>query len=252
MKPHAVWSVLSLTAAVLFAPAAFAEKTPPKPLTFPSPKYPAALTDSGRNGDVAIDVLVKADGSVAEPVLKAADDPAFGVEAMAVIDQWKFQPATVDGAPVEIHVEIPFKFRAPFDQKINAMAKRKVYMVLPEPAMTAKEYGKLKPKGTVRPAYPPSLAKSGIKQDLKVNFVVTPEGNVVNPQFETEPASPHLILPAIAAASQLTFEPPKKKGKAVYVEGTTTLHFEEPPPGEGRGGRGKGKGGRGGGDGGEP
>jgi hypothetical protein len=74
---------------------------------------------------------------------------------------------------------------------------------------------------------------------------------VVNPQFEKEPESPHFILPGIAAASQLTFEPPKKKGKGVYVEGSTTLHFEEPPPGEGRG-RGKGKGGRGGGDGGEP
>lgn len=240
---------MSIAAAVLFAPAAFAEKTPPKPLTFPSPKYPATLTDSGRNGDASIDVLVKADGSVADPVLKATDDPAFGAEAMAVITEWKFQPATSDGAPVAMRVEIPFKFRAPFDQKINAMAKRKVYMALPEPAMTAKEYGKLKPKGTVRTAYPAALAKSGIKQDLKVNFVVTPEGNVVNPQFEKEPASPHFILPAIAAASQLTFEPPKKKGKGVYVEGTTTLHFEEPPPGEGRG-RGKGKGGGGGG--GEP
>jgi protein TonB len=154
-------ALLSFTASAVLA-----QKMPPKPITFSSPKYPTALTDSGRNGDVAVDVLVKTDGTVANPVVKSSDDPAFSEEAVAAITQWKFQPAMVDGAPVEMHVEIPFKFRAPFDQKINAMAKRKVYMVLPEPAMTAKEYGKLKPKGTVRPSYPAALAKSGIKQDL--------------------------------------------------------------------------------------
>lgn len=246
MKPCSLCSLFLATATLAITPLLLAQKAPPKPATFASPKYPAALTDSGVSGQATIDVMVKADGSVADPVVQSADNPAFGVEAMAVIEQWKFQPGTADGAPIDMRVAIPFQFRAPFDQKINAMAKRKVYLVLPEPAMTAKAYGKLKPKGTVRPAYPPGLAKSGLKQDLKVNFVVTPEGNVVNPQFATEPQSPLLIVPAIAAVSQLTFDPPKKSGKRVYVEGTITLHFEEPPPGEGRGGRGKGKGGGGG------
>lgn len=242
MKLLSGWQLLTVAAAFALAPSLFAQRTAPKPTTFPSPKYPAVLVDTGISGEATIDVVVKADGSVGEPVLKSADNPAFGTEAMAVIEQWKFQPGALDGAPVDMHVAIPFKFFAPPEQKINAMAKRKVYLPLPEEPMTGKAYGRLKVKNPARPAYPATLAKSGVKEDVKVRFVVNPDGMVVNPQFETQP-NVQLIIPAIAAVSQMTYEPPKKGGKGVYVESSTTLHFEEPPPGEGRG---KGK--RGGGE----
>jgi outer membrane biosynthesis protein TonB len=124
------------------------------------------------------------------------------------------------------------------------MAKRKVFTTLPEPAMTQKEYrSKLRVKSKARPQYPPALAKSGIKEDVKVNFVVTPDGTVVNPRFEKEP-NVQLFVPSIAAVSQMTFEPPKKGGKGVYVEASETLHFEEPPPMP-KGAKGKGRGGNG-------
>jgi TonB family protein len=245
MKPLPGWHFLTVLAAFALAPSLFAQRTAPKPTTFPSPKYPAVLVDTGTSGEATIDVVVKTDGSVGEPVLKSADHPAFGTEAMAVIEQWKFQPGALDGAPVDMHVTIPFKFFAPPEQKINAMAKRKVYLPLPGEPMTAKAYGRLKVKNPARPAYPATLAKSGVKEDVKLRFVVNPDGMVVNPQFETQP-NVQLIIPAIAAVSQMTYEPPKKGGKGVYVESSTTLHFEEPPPGEGRGkGKGKGKGGGG-------
>jgi TonB family protein len=251
MKNLPRFQLVIATAALAFAPGLFAQKTAPKPVTFPSPKYPTELVDTGLGGQATVDVLVKADGSVADPQLKAADNPAFGTEAMAVIGQWTFNPGTRDGAPIDMRVAIPFQFRAPFDQKINAMAKRKVYMTLPEPALTEKEYkAKLKPKSKASPIYPAALVKSGVKQDVKINFVVTPQGTVINPQFEQELKDPQFILPSIAAISKVTYEPPLKDKKGVYVATSATLHFEEPPPGEkGRGGR---KGGNGGADGGEP
>jgi TonB family protein len=238
-----------LTAVLALAPALQAQRTNPKPVTVSQPKYPTELVDSGLSGTASVSFVVKADGSVTDPVLKSADHPAFGTEAMAVITQWKFEPGTRDGAAVDTPVEIPIQFRAPFDQKINALAKRKVFQPLSEPAMTQKEYkSKLKVKSKARPAYPPTLAKSGVKEDVKVNFVVTPDGTTINPQFEKEP-NVQLLVPSIAAIAQMTYEPPKKGGKGVYVEATETLHFEEPPPAP-KGA--KGKGGRGGGGGGGP
>jgi TonB family protein len=238
MKFLSTLQIAVTASALIAASSVIAQTTNPKPVTFPSPKYPAELVDTGTNGEATIDVTIKSDGSVANPVLKSTDNPAFGAEAMAVIEQWKFTPGMRDGAPIEMKVAIPFQFRAPFDQKINAMAKRKVYQQLPEPALTQKEYkSKLKVKAKARPAYPKALAKSGLKEDVKVKFVVTPEGTVVNPQFDKEPHV-QLLVPSIAAVAMMSFEPPMKDKKGVYVEATETLHFEEPPPAP-PGGRGK-------------
>ena len=238
MKKQPSLQIAITALALSLLPSLFAQSINPKPVTFPSPKYPTELVDTGTSGEATIDVTIKADGSVSNPVLKSADHPAFGTEAMAVIEQWKFTPGTRDGTPIDMRVALPFQFRAPFDQKINAMAKRKVYLTLPEPVLTQKEYrSKLKVKTKARPQYPKSLAKSGVKEDVKVKFVVTPEGTVVNPQFEKEP-NVQLLVPSIAAIAMMTYEPPVKDKKGVYVEATETLHFEEPPPAP-PGGRGK-------------
>jgi len=233
---------------LVLAPGLSAQDTAPKPITFPSPHYPAELVDTGTNCMATVDVLVGADGSVSDPKLDSADNPAFGTEAMAVIGEWKFEPGTRDGSPIAMRVQIPFRFRAPFEQLINAVANRKVFVALPEPAMTRKEYrSRLKVKQKARPVYPKTLAESGVSQKIKVNFVVTPEGTVVNPQVLGKP-NLQLIVPAIAAVSQMTYEPPKKGDKGVFVEATITMRFEEPlPPNRGEGGGGGGRRGGGGG-----
>jgi len=79
----------------------------------PSPGYPETLTDSGLNGSAEVDVVVKADGSVATPELAMATHRAFGRAAMTAVVGWKFQPGTQDGAPVDRRVSIPFRFQAP-------------------------------------------------------------------------------------------------------------------------------------------
>jgi protein TonB len=136
-----VWFVLAASAVTVHA-----AQTPPKPVETPSPGYPAALTDTGTSGTAAIDVVVRTDGSVGDAQLKSADHEAFGEAALAAVRKWRFEPATLDGAPVEKRVTVPFKFVAPVAQQLNAKFKRKVFQEIPERVLTSKEYGrKLKP-----------------------------------------------------------------------------------------------------------
>jgi TonB family protein len=240
-----------LVTLALWVSGACAQKIDPKPIDTPSPGYPEALTDTGLSGAAEVDFTVKADGSVTSAELAMATHRAFGRAALAAVAAWKFQPGSLDGTPMERRVTVPFRFQAPVDQQLNASAKRKVFAEIPEAALSLKDFGgKLKVKKNARVIYPRSLAGSGTEEKVQVKFVVGPDGATFNP---TVVGAKHkeFEFPAMQAVALMTYEPPKKDGKGVYVEMITTLEFTDERGeggfGGGRGGRGGGGGGRGGG-----
>lgn len=229
-----------------------AQKTPPKPLTATSPGYPEELNDTGLSGVAEVDFVVKADGTVTSVELAMAHHRAFGRAAIAAVKAWRFEPGTVDGGAADVRVTQKFQFTAPFEQQVNALAKRKVFRELPEPAVAEKDFPakKLKVKRPARPTYPRALMGSNVEEKVQVRLVVAPDGTTLNPRVV---GAKHKEFegPALVAVALMSYEPPTKDGKAVYVETTTTLNFtnERPEFGGGRagGGRGGGGGGRGGG-----
>jgi TonB family protein len=238
---------LSAVAFPAFALTLNAASTVPKPLETPSPSYPAALTDTGQKGSATIEVIVKADGSVAEAQVKSADHEAFGEAARVAIEKWRFEPATADGKPVDKRVTVPFNFVPPVTQMLNAKFKRKVFQAVPEAVLSQKEYGrKLKEIKPPRPAYP--AAAKGATANVEVRYVVAPDGSTINPELVGN-AKKEFMLPAILAIASATYEPPVKDGKGVYVEMKRKLAFEPPQPARRRGGNGSGEIGDGGGGG---
>jgi TonB family protein len=237
---------LAWFAPAMFALSVHAAQTNPKPVETPSPGYPAALTNTGTSGVAMIDILVRTDGSVGDARLKSADHEAFGDAALGAIRRWRFEPATVDGAPVEKRVTVPFKFVAPVTQQLNATFKRTLFQDVPEQVLTPKEYGrKLKPTKPIRPLYP--AAAKGKQATVQVKFLVAPDGKTINPEILGNPPK-EFVLPAIATVAGASFEPPVKDGKGVYVEMMTKLAFQPPQRGKkGGGGRAGGSGGDGGG-----
>jgi TonB family protein len=237
------WSV-SWLGIVAFSVAVHAAKTDPSPVHTPSPAYPAALTDTGLGGTATIDLLVRADGSVADARVKSADHEAFGEAALAALKGWQFAPATLDGVPVERRVSVPVKFAAPVTQQLNARLKRKVFQEIPDRVLSPKEYGrKLKAKKPPRPVYP--AAAKGAQASVQVKFVVAPDGSTLNPEILGKPPR-EFLLPAVLAVASAVYEPPVKDGKGVYVEMTTKLAFQ--PPQRAKRAGGGGGGGFGGGD----
>jgi protein TonB len=75
-----------------------------------TPAYPLALRQEGIGGTVLIRFIVDATGNVMEPEILDATHPAFGQSVLEAVKSWKFQPATLDGEPVNLAVrqEVPF------------------------------------------------------------------------------------------------------------------------------------------------
>jgi len=247
---------------IAFVAPAQAQKVNPKPLSTPMPVYPQELIEAGVDfaGQAVITFTVKADGTVGDAVVTAADQPIFGKVAQEAVLTWKFQPGTLDGVPVDRKVSMPFRFQEPFEVRVNRLSNRKVYTTIEEPVLTEKDYGKkLKEKAKVVVPYPRNLLRSGLTEKVEVEFVVAPDGTTLNPKIAKKPAQQEFTNAAITAIVKATYEPPIKDGKPVYVATTKTLSIEEPEQdrgdrggrgGGGGGGRGGGGGGRGGGGGG--
>jgi len=85
----------------------------PKPFLGPAPAYPAALLKTNVNGQAVITLWIRPQGSVRDPVVKSATDPAFGEAALAAARLWRFLPRIKDGHAVESKVDMPFVFTPP-------------------------------------------------------------------------------------------------------------------------------------------
>jgi TonB family protein len=87
----------------------------PVPIHKVDPKYPPATIRENIEGEVVLYAIIRADGSVDSIQLVRKLDPRLDNYAIQALAQWKFRPATRNGAPVDVEavVHIPFKYRLP-------------------------------------------------------------------------------------------------------------------------------------------
>jgi periplasmic protein TonB len=79
-------------------------------LTSTRPIYPAFAKTQRVSGDVKIDALIDASGRVT--TMKVVSGPAMLHQAaMDALHLWKYQPATLDGKAVPIHLTVTIQFR---------------------------------------------------------------------------------------------------------------------------------------------
>lgn len=204
-------------------------RTPPAPVAVSQPDYPDALWAEGREGQVTIEFVVTDTGDVTDAKVTAADDPAFAEAALAAVEKWKFRPASRDGIAVAQKVSIPIRFTLPPEEKFNRNYGRKVYLRLETEPIPVEELGvKPEPKQPIRAPYPQSLRGTGEQAAVEVEFVIDPEGHVVNPNILSE-TKREFLLPALIAVARAEFDPVLKDGVPVHAIARTTVHFREPP-----------------------
>jgi TonB family protein len=77
------------------------------------PKYPQDLALQHVEGEVILYGVIRRDGSVDSIQKVRGIDPQLDANSIAAFAQWKFQPATREGEPVDLEavVHIPFKAR---------------------------------------------------------------------------------------------------------------------------------------------
>lgn len=243
--------IIALAGITLVATAAV---TPPIPVETPAPAYPQELEDTGQSGQAVVEMTITAEGRVARPQVQEADHPAFGTAALAVLDQWRFEPARRDGEPISRRIALPFQFRAPLDQQFNAMIGRKVFQHLPpdtEIIDEAQLKRKLRPANStptlkpgvatmlkdigprpslhVPPVLPRSLRDRKFDDVITVRCLVAHDGSVINPELEEMPKTAELAGPALLTAALSRFQSPQLPNKSAYVRTTITVDFSAKP-----------------------
>lgn len=75
------------------------------------PAYPYELRKQGSSGQVVLDFVVSADGSVQDVEVRSATAPAFAASAVAAMRKWRFKPGIRDGKAVNCHLSMPLVFQ---------------------------------------------------------------------------------------------------------------------------------------------
>lgn len=86
--------------------------TPPVPVRTPPPEYPSQLKRDGVSGMVVVNVVIEADGSVADVEVRKSTNSEFDAPALEAVKNWRFKPAKKDGNAIRSKVALPLKFSA--------------------------------------------------------------------------------------------------------------------------------------------
>lgn len=210
-----------------------AELTPVSLLEGKQPAYPPALKAEGGDGQVRVRAKIDATGKVVETSLVSATHEAFGESAIEAIRDWRFNPAVEDGIPVGQTIVIPIVFKLTFQDRINAIAGYEVFVDLEEQGVKVLGWSDVKRYFNVRGGasareipYPEALRGSGIKEEVVVQCVLSPQGRVLNPKL-VDLKNRELAGPAIEHVVKLRFENPRLNGERVHVQQKVKLTCAE-------------------------
>lgn len=84
---------------------------PPRLLREVRADYTDAARRSGVTGDVVLEIVVRHDGSVGDVRVLRRLGTGLDERAVQAVRQWRFAPATRQGAPVDVVVEVAVEFR---------------------------------------------------------------------------------------------------------------------------------------------
>ena len=202
---------------------------PPVPVYKVSPKHPQGFYDKAIEGEAVIIVTVDMFGNVKEPEVKSATEKEFGLAASLAASEWVFEPATKNGAPIEIRVNLPFQFEIAFEHKMNIHIGREVFIKLDQSVVPSSDLPK-EPKPKYVPLfsefYPEELRGSGKSASVSLEFVISPTGQVHNPRILSI-STEGFEQAALVAVSHMAYHPILVKGTPVYVSTIRPIQLSE-------------------------
>jgi TonB family protein len=99
--------------ALCFAAVASAKNTPVRIEQTAEPQFPASLTFTPiTSGEARVMINVDAEGKLADLMVTSYTNSAFADEAVNLLKRWRYSPATVDGEPVGVRMELLVRFES--------------------------------------------------------------------------------------------------------------------------------------------
>jgi TonB family protein len=88
----------------------------PEPVHKVDPQYPSVLMDQHIEGEVILYAVIRKNGSVDSLQVVRGIDSRLDANAIAAFSEWKFEPATREGQPVDLEAIVHIPFHRPQQQ----------------------------------------------------------------------------------------------------------------------------------------
>ncbi|EDY84971.1 TonB family C-terminal domain protein [Verrucomicrobiia bacterium DG1235] len=203
------------------------EIIPPAAIYKIDPTHPSELYARGIEGEAIIIASIDMFGSVIEPIVDRATDEEFGLAAMIAASEWIFEPASKNGVPIAVRVKIPFTFKIAFEHKLNVEMGREVFKEVDVPVIPSFELDQA-PLPTFVPAfdefYPTEFINTGKTSAVSLEFIINPDGNVINPRIVSI-STPGFEEAALRAVSHIKYKTIRVEGQPVYVSLMMPIQF---------------------------
>ena len=83
----------------------------PRPVSAPDPEYSEAARKAKLDGTAVLAVAINEKGGVDDVEVVRHLEPSLDQKAIDAIKQWEFAPATKDGKPVAVQINVDVTFR---------------------------------------------------------------------------------------------------------------------------------------------
>jgi TonB family protein len=216
-------------------PPEFQYDEPPKPILTTAPVYPFDLLRSNTTGKASVRFAIDPLGGTHVIKLENASLPEFGAAACAMIESWRFEPATKGGQPCWALISKDQEFdKYGHDFPPNDSAERLLRAMKKDPCPIVTNAGELdeRLKGRFQPSptVPDSVAKANVKATALVEFVIDHAGHAQLPRIISA-TDTDFGWAAATAVARWQYNQPMKNGKPVDVIVQVPLVFtpKDPP-----------------------
>jgi len=212
-------------------PEDFRYDVPPQAKVVVGAVYSFELLKKSTQGSADVLFVVNPEGEVTEAIIKKATNPDFGDAAKAMMEAWKFTPATLNGRPTWaiLHREISFD-RNNRDTWLNDSAAQLLDKVTSDKAFLTIDKLDSMPHSLYQPLpnYPLGYNRNQPPGRVMVEFFIDENGWVQLPHI-IEASNNELGWAALTAVARWRFEPPIFKGKPVNVIARMPISFATVP-----------------------
>ena len=146
------------------------------------PEYPKEAVAAKLEGQVKVEFVVEADGTVGRERVEQSSDEIFNASALAAVRRWKFKPALLDNVPTACGMGATLSFQP------DATRKRTAADWAPPPGqapyslpVTPARVPAGMPDG-LHPDYPAELEETRLPGRVQIEFTVDEEGRVRQPK----------------------------------------------------------------------
>ena len=198
------------------------------------PAFPSGLQIQGiTRGDVFVALGVTAEGRVSDSLVLGYTQESLATAVRGVVNQWRFAPARLDGAPVpaQFTMRVAFTLQGAvvsgdivnhfFFDNFERMGDGYLRYRLHAADEIDRVPGRV---NTVAPKYARQAEQEGVRGRVRVYFYIDEEGRVRLPAVDSE-LQPYLTEQAVAAVREWRFEPPTRGGQPVLIAASEEFDF---------------------------